>query len=503
MKKMLVRSGQAPWDIVDPVEMMKRDTIGRNVGNFVYAYSVFRNLYSEDVDLVSDNYSTDIKKADYINENYDAYVLPLANGFRQSFIPTLRRYTALIKKLKIPVYVIGIGVQAPYEIDVKKGFSFDNDVKEFVSTVLDHSSMLGLRGQITSDYLSALGFKEGRDHTVIGCPSMYTFGDNINIRSLNLTSESKINTSLTPSASQNVVSFIHSLFDNYENACYIPQDTEELVMAYSGAPMYGGTAFQAKTFDYPSSINSKEYKEDRMKFFLSAKTWFDHVKQSDFNIGTRLHGNIVSTINGTPSISIPIDARMRELTEYHNLTRILPNEIKEDDKLEDLIDRVDFRSAEKVHHRNFENFVSFLDENKIIHTYRENTPGVPKHLDKRLENTDLLPPVTSITGVTSVSEIQKRISHGFDDLRDKQVTILNRQNAREKKLKEENAKLKKQNIQLNKKAAAPATDEVNLDVKTIVNLSEDIKIKNEVLSKKDAEIKALKSKLSDIKSILD
>lgn len=518
MKKILVRSGQAPWDLVNPVDMMKKNTIGRNVGNFVYAYSVFRNMYSEDTELVSDYYSTDIKNADYINENYDAYVLPLANAFRQGFIPTLKKYTALIKKLKIPVYVIGIGMQAPFEADIKKGFSFDKEVQEFVSTVLDHSSVLGLRGQITADYLTSLGFKEETNHRVIGCPSMYSFGDNISIKNLNLNLDTKINTSLTPKATQNVVTFIHNLFKKYNNACYIPQDIDELVLAYSGSPMFGGPSFQISTKNYPNSINSYEYKNDKVKFFLSAQTWFDHVKKSDFNIGTRLHGNIVSTINGTPSISIPIDARMRELTEYHNLTRILPNEINENSQLEDLIEKVDFRSAEKVHHRNFENFVSFLDENKIPHTYRENTPGTLKYFDKKLAEIELLPPVTSILGVNSVEEIKERISNEFDELRDKHSIILNKQKNKEQKLAADKKNLQKKVSVLKKKAKInnaskqseinnvdlkeKTNDKLSLEEKTVYNLSNDIKEKGELIKKQKNEINMLKNKLESIEKVI-
>src|SRR5699024_1121355 len=135
----------------------------------------------------------------------------------------LRRYTKLIKKLKIPVVVTGVGLRAPFEPKLNEGFPFDEDVKAFVSAVLEKSSIIGLRGEITSQYLTKLGFKEGVDHTVIGCPSMYAFGRELKIRDTNITKESKIainNSKLSP---KNVIDFMQRNLHEYPNHYFIPQ----------------------------------------------------------------------------------------------------------------------------------------------------------------------------------------------------------------------------------------------------------------------------------------
>src|SRR5690625_880838 len=194
MKKILIRSGMSPLDTFDVPYIVDRNSIGGNVGNLIYAYSIYRALTTESTSVVPDYYATDPsqKRADEINEKYDCYVIPLADAFRPSFVPTLRRYTSLIKKLRIPVHVIGVGLRAPFEPNLDEGFPFDEDVKAFVSAVLERSSIIGLRGQITSDYLSRLGFREGIDHTVIGCPSMYAFGRQLKIRDTNITKDSSV-----------------------------------------------------------------------------------------------------------------------------------------------------------------------------------------------------------------------------------------------------------------------------------------------------------------------
>ncbi|MCI4170884.1 polysaccharide pyruvyl transferase family protein, partial [Bacillus spizizenii] len=75
----------------------------------------------------------------------------------------------------LPVVVIGVGLRAPFAPKLNEGFPIDQDVKAFVSAVLERSNMIGVRVEITAKYLSRLGFREGIDHTVIGCPSMYAY----------------------------------------------------------------------------------------------------------------------------------------------------------------------------------------------------------------------------------------------------------------------------------------------------------------------------------------
>ena len=147
--------------------MILKNMIGGNVGNLIYAYSIYRNLTTEDVEIIPDRYRINEKDASEINKKYDAYIIPLADAFRESFVESLKKYTKLIEKLTIPVIVIGVGVKAPMNKRIENGFPFDNVVKEFVKAVLKRSNMIGVRGQITADYLSYLGFTEGVDHTAV------------------------------------------------------------------------------------------------------------------------------------------------------------------------------------------------------------------------------------------------------------------------------------------------------------------------------------------------
>ncbi|WP_259569109.1 polysaccharide pyruvyl transferase family protein, partial [Clostridium botulinum] len=293
----MIRSGIAPTEIKKAEEMILQNLIGGNIGNLIYAYSIYRNLMTEDVEIVPDKYRIDEKDADMINKYYDAYIIPLADAFRETFVENLKKYTKLFEKLTIPVIIIGVGVKAPINKRIKDGFSFDKEVTEFVKAVLKRSNMIGVRGQITADYLSYLGFVEGVDHTVIGCPSMYTFGRDLKIKDLNLTNNSTIALNSSKLSPEHVLKFITNVSNDYPDYYFIPQWMKEFQMTYVGNEKLGeNTAF------YPNSIEDRYYKENRVRFPLNAKSWINFMEQMDLAVGARLHGNITATIAGTPSL---------------------------------------------------------------------------------------------------------------------------------------------------------------------------------------------------------
>lgn len=391
-----------PFEKFDAPHIMKNNSIGGNVGNLVYQYSVFRTLMTKDTTITPDYYDYDPKYADEINEKYDAYIIPLADAFREEFVPSLRKYTKLIKKLKIPVVVIGVGLRAPFEPKLNEGFPFDKDVKEFVQAVLEKSSIIGLRGEITSKYLTRLGFREGIDHTVIGCPSMYAFGRELNIRETNITKDSIISVNSSRLSPKNVLDFITRGMEEYPNHYFIPQWMKEMRLVYAGAP-----AIAKSSDNYPVKMTDPTYMNDRVRYFLNVPTWLDFLRTADLSFGARLHGNITATIAGTPSILIPKDARMRELAEYHQLTHVMAHDITEKTRLSDLIESADFQAPVKNQAKNFDHFIDFLNKNGLDHIYKNEITPLSVPLDEKLSGIELLQPIKTITGITLPETVER------------------------------------------------------------------------------------------------
>ncbi|GBD67578.1 hypothetical protein TEHD86_0187 [Tetragenococcus halophilus subsp. halophilus] len=442
VKKYLMRSGIAPTDVKTAEDMVINTRIGGNVGNLIYAFSVYRNLTTDDVEITPDNYRINENDAEKINKTYDAYIIPLADAFREPFVKQLKGYTKLFKKLKIPIIVIGVGLKAPFEPNLKEGFPFDKEVKEFVKAVLEHSTTIGVRGQITADYLTSLGFKEGKDHIVIGCPSMYSFGPDLNIRDTTITKDSLIALNGSKLSPDNVLKFMERSSVEYPNYYFIPQWQKELKMTY-----LGNEKLKKNTEHYPVNITHKFYKEDRVRFPINAKSWIDFLKKPDLAVGSRLHGNITATIAGTPSLLIPKDARMRELTDYHNLTHVWANKITDDTTLSSLIEKVDFHAPEKVQKENFERFLQFLELNELDHIYRYDKPAPLDTVLEEMKLPELIRPINRLEINELADRLQgyeKRRADGLKRVKDKNKQYETNERKDKKKIKD----LEKQNEDL-------------------------------------------------------
>lgn len=465
MKKILMRGGVHPSVSKNVEDVLKQDFIGGNSGNLIFAHGLVRNLTTDNTIVEMDDYRAELLQPEFINENYEAFVIPLADAFRPDFEEKLKRLTAFIKKLNIPVHLVGAGLKMKFDATKEElYFPHDNTVKAFISAVLEKSNMVGLRGNITAQYLTNLGFKEGRDHMAIGCPSMYTYGENLKIRPVEVTENMFISTNRSKPAPKNVLRYINGLHKTYTNTSFIPQGLDEFKLLYSGRPSF-------VIPDYPSKITDIGYADGNSKFFVNATDWIEHLRKKDFSFGTKLHGNITATIAGTPSITIPIDARMRELVEFHNLTSLTPSQINESDSLNDLIEKVDLQSAEKVQKQNYKNFIEFIANNKLEYTYQDENNFNNTPYDKLTVDNKVTPGISGIVGC-DIDEITQRVQLIADVKEYREVIYVERQNRLSKALTEN----KQQIIKKDKKMAVLEKDNNEKDI-IIKFLSDEFKSK--------------------------
>ncbi len=448
MKNILIRAGISPLDNFDACYMLNHNSIGDNVGNLIYAYSIYKTLMTDSVDNITPNYYKSLQgKAEEINEKYDAFIIPLADAFRADFMPEMRNMTALIKQLKIPCVIVGVGLRAPFEPGQTMSYPFDEDIKEFIKAVLEKSSIVGVRGEYTSAYLKGLGFREEIDHTVIGCPSMYTNGPNLNIRDVNLTRDSIISMNSNVLSPNNVHEFTKKCEAQFPNHYFLPQRLQEMRLLYTGMPYYhkqGGL--------YPTKITDEIYELDRVKFFLNVPSWMDFLSTVDLSIGGRLHGNIVATVSGCPSILIPHDARMRELTEYHHLAHVFAKDINETTDLLELASKLDFQEAPRNHKKNFDHYIDFLDKNGLDHIYKNGNIPDEAPLERRLKEIQLQPPISSVRNC-SFDEMAERLYEVSIPI-DKKIDRIKSENvklkAKIKNLERENTSLNSENTKIEK-----------------------------------------------------
>ena len=375
MERILIRAGVAPWAEYNALDVITDKIIGNNTGNLLFANSITRLGATADsrVDFISD--LTLVKKqitAQEINENYDRLILPMANAFREDFArKCLKHWTALIRQLTIPVTVTGIGIQLPYEPHLEQPREFDGAARDFIAAVLDHSASVGVRGQITYDYLKGLGFSQ---IDVIGCPSLALNGPGLPLREKQpLTPESKLCFTGSVSNPPDFKKFAVHCTERFPNTYFVPQFIDDLRLMYLGIP-HPDTADSRVL--HPTNLDHPVFVEDKARFFINLPSMFAFNREMDFNYGTRIHGAIGNILCGVPSLLFPTDARIRELAEYHNIPAIPASAVTPDTDLAALYDQTDFRQVNNGHAERFWHLIDFLNENGIKTIYDDRT-GTP------------------------------------------------------------------------------------------------------------------------------
>ena len=428
-KRILIRAGLTPYHTVSYERL--RHLMGDNLGNLVYANSIFRALTVDDsVEIVPTRYKTNFtgREAAVIDEEYDAFVIPFADAIRHDFIPEFLSLAAFIRKLHIPVVVLGCGIRAPYEPGRNEDRLLNFAARTFFREVLEHSAKIGVRGEITGSYLRQLGFQEEQDYTVIGCPSLYTWGERPLVvkdswkKVLHDPASACISYNMSQGSGPAQIRFIRENAKRFKEAVYLPQRGEELEL------MYAGVTFPPPVAEgFPTTLSDPLYLSGDVRMYASVASWLSFLGTRDFSFGTRMHGNVAALIAGTPALFCPFDARTRELALYHGLPHIRPEELDNAVSGADVADlleiaaKKDFSSHIANHARNFAHYVDFLDENGLAHIYHKEA-GETAH-DRKAAAARQLPPLIPLTR-TDPAETARRLRRYHEGVFVKKTTLL-------------------------------------------------------------------------------
>ncbi|MDR6757611.1 hypothetical protein J2Y48_002908 [Mycoplana sp. BE70] len=373
MKRILIRASKTPFENLATGPIPRQDLRAvyrslnragtKNIGNLVFAHSAYKALSSSDAELTIDNYRLSLDDnyadiADEINERFDVFVIPLCNSFRPSYKDVLVRMTNTIRKLKIPCVVTGVGAQTNLAGDVSRLDVMKDEAKDFVAAILDRSESIGVRGPITRDFIKRLGFDDSRID-VIGCPSMFYNGKNMKISkpdslgavALNLSSAVK------DPAYLNFASYFN---ENPEGVTYVPQ-VRELMPSFFKKRLPSPDA--APSIDTPTP---RVIAREQVAFLCDVVPWLDFMRTQSFAIGTRIHGNVVPLLAGTPAHVIAHDSRTLELAEYFEIPKTEVPSIRKFD-LRETFERSDYSKLEKNHPARLATYAKFLERNGLDH----------------------------------------------------------------------------------------------------------------------------------------
>ena len=345
--KILIYTGLFPWEDISKSKILSNDLIGGNTGNLLFSWSTL-NLFKE---VPHENFTkTYITLKNHLNDyEFDYFLLPLANTFRENNDEELIFLINLLKKLSCKVLLNGIGGQFG-----KVGFhNFSNEklIREFIELLIEKTVSIGVRDARTKEYITGfLGYSEAKV-VVIGCPSVRILNKKLKAKEyLPFNADFKLAVNYTPgSYDRKWGCFIDGIFKNYTNSYAVLQDLDEGKLI-----SYGKNLLGLKRHDLiPTFTEHPIIKNNRYKLFFNPIDWIDEMNEFQFSIGTRIHGNIAAILAGIPALVIAIDSRTAGLAQTHHIPYIWFDELTDKTRIEELY----YRSCIEM-----TNFYAHLDE---------------------------------------------------------------------------------------------------------------------------------------------
>ncbi|WP_274564886.1 polysaccharide pyruvyl transferase family protein [Streptomyces spiramyceticus] len=388
MKRILLRSGKSPFRAAESAEYLHQDLMATNSGNLLFSDSAHKLLSTPWSTITSNGIKTNpsAERAGQINDEYDVFVVPLANAFRPDFRASLDRLSRLIEQLTIPVVVLGVGAQVGADYDTDALLPMTDSVRRFATAVLEKSASIGVRGELTASYLNGLGF---RDVDIIGCPSMFLYGDTFpELREPGMFGpDSRIALNLSPEAIPvgDVAGIATHAQQHFENLTYYAQNLVDAELLF-----WGDTSREAGHEDsFPLQLSHPLFREEKVTVPLDPRTWIDELADYDFAYGTRIHGNIAALLAGTPAVVLAHDSRTLELCRYFDLPHRMLRDLPACTGPEELYEQADFTSMLKRHRERFARIAAFLDKNDLENTYDHGDGGAS--FDARMAEQTLPP----------------------------------------------------------------------------------------------------------------
>lgn len=329
---------------------------GGNTGNKLFTLAVEKLLLRDDVTY--QHYDRTMTK-DYINHNFDIILIPMANILNPH--PTVKRemeeLAQFFNDIKVRTYIIGIGAQvATYDDLDKLCIEIREPATRFLSAIYNTGGECALRGEFTNEVFKTLGFNSA---VVTGCPSIYQLGRNIEIKKKKIEEKdfkASLNGDVLYLQEANILRYLRA-----RNVFFVDQN-EFIDILYD--PEYNFTIEQViKKYTYDAL---KALTEKRVKLYYDIPTWIKFFKQQniDFSFGSRIHGNIIALLSGTPAMVFCRDTRTREMAEFFKIPHV--EKVDKHTSLYDLFCQADYEEFNSNFSTHYDAYERFYVDNDIL-----------------------------------------------------------------------------------------------------------------------------------------
>lgn len=335
-------------------DRVKRECSGKfpNFGNKVWLQGITSAVTTPYIEYT---FGYEDLSPDYVNENFDCVLMPLANCFNKNWVRWLNTRGDYVSKLKIPVHIIACGAQADSYDDLNRLVEDTaKDASYMINAVYNTGGNIALRGYFTAEYFEKLGF---HDYTVTGCPSIYQMGRGLKI------SNEKVGRD----------EFKATINGDFK----LPLDeksfrrAEFICQGNYGKMLYDSSYFDEVPYDFSRikkliSRGEKEYlyalAEGRIHLFSDIQDWMSYFtsEKISFSFGSRIHGTIMPILSGVPSLILARDSRTREMAEFYDIPAMLPEENSKKSDIYDLYLSTDYSQFNKKFAERFDAYEAFL-----------------------------------------------------------------------------------------------------------------------------------------------
>ncbi len=386
-----------PTDYSALAERARKELDGKipNFGNKVWlqgiisAITVPENTYE---------YGYEDLTEDYINNNFDCVLLPLANCFHKGWIQYLEKRASYIEKIRIPVYVIACGIQAKsYDELNELVATLKEPATRFIKSVYDTGGEFALRGYFTQEFFRRLGFKEA---VVTGCPSLYQMGRNLLISNDKVSQKdftATINgTFKLPVSHKNIKTSDFICQDKYGKFLYDPEFIKNNPFTLRRVLKY----VKRGDYDFVQALA-----DNRIKLFADTQQWMSYYVQNKvaFSFGSRIHGTIMPILSEVPSLCYTMDARTREMAEFFDIPHIKSsNSLKKKD-LYDWYLETDYSIFNQNFSKRFDAFEGFLRKCGLV----ENINQENIFMSREKTNVDM-PAIVNRVEIDELSSLIKK-----------------------------------------------------------------------------------------------
>jgi hypothetical protein len=297
------------------------NAIGCNTGNLIFTNAVYDMII--DAKQIGFNQSSE-----FINENFLKLVIPAANwiGIDKKTDERLGNLANIIKQLKIPVVVIGLGVQSNDHDDNFYKYIGEGTLN-FIKSISEKSVSISLRGEYTANVFKKLGIS---NICVTGCPSLQKIYNPKIKKNLEQFNTSKI--LLYPTRYWIDSNFLNSSSLNKDIFSYafknkikinLQSESEEMAYLNSYPEIFEKREKQLlEIYNAENLLILKKYVDNYAYCFFDINEWIASIQNFNFGFGTRLHSTIMMINSGVPAVLACHDSRTHEVAEFANIPMV-------------------------------------------------------------------------------------------------------------------------------------------------------------------------------------